>query len=184
MTIWKRIGIGLVAAALSLVGIASASAQSNALNTGVPIIPTLQTSAYAAGNSLGGLQTIPVFRTTAIPSGIFDSFMITSKAGSTVAVTVYIFDKSPTGSTCTDKVALSLAAADITKLAMAPFVLTPAVIGNGTTATIAQLAQVVSIKNQDGPPATRNLYVCIVANASITPASTSDLVAKLSGALD
>lgn len=152
-------------------------------NIGVAFTPTVQNAAYAAGNALGSLQTVVFFRTAAQPSGIFDNFLITSKGGSTAAMTVYIFDTNPTGSTCIDKTAFVLAAADVAKLAMAPFVLTPAVVGSGTTATVAQLAQNASIKNQDGTPG-RNLYVCLVANGAVTPASVSDLVAKISGALD
>ncbi len=151
-------------------------------NVGVAFTPTVQNASYSSGNSLGGLQTIAFFRSTAQPSGIFDNFLITSKGGSTVAMTVYIFDTNPSGSTCTDKSAFSLAVADVAKLAMAPFVLTPAIVGAGTTATTAQLAQNASVKNGDG--ANVSLYVCLVANGTVTPGSTTDLVGKISGAID
>jgi hypothetical protein len=152
-------------------------------NAAVAFTPRVQNAAYSAGNAMGGLQTVPFFRVTAQPSGIFDNFLITSNGGSTTAMTIYIFDTNPTASTCTDKSAFSLAAADVAKLAMAPFVLSPSVIGSGTTDASAQFSQSISVKNQDATPAT-NLYVCVVANGSVTPASTSDLVAKISGAVD
>ena len=163
--------------------ILNSSIQVGGYNAGVAFTPTVQNAAYSSGNAMGGLQTVSFFRSTTQPSGIFDNFSIASKGGATVAMTIYIFDTNPTASTCTDKSAFALNSADASKLAMTPFVLTPAVIGAGTTETFAQLTQSVSVKNQDGT-ATANLYVCIVAGGSVTPATTSDLVAKISGALD
>ena len=169
-----------VAALLAALVCTSASAQFVGSDIGVAFTPTVQNAAYASGNAMGGLQTIPFFR---ISSGVFDNFQITSKGGSTTAMTIYIFDTNPVSSTCTDKSAFSLGAADVSKLAMVPFVLTPAVAGSGTTATVAQQTQAISMQNRDNP-FTGNLYVCIVANGAVTPASTTDLVGKISGVLD
>lgn len=149
----------------------------------IAFTPTVQNAAYSAGNALGNLQTVPVFASGAANTGIFNSYQIVSKGGSVVAMTVYIFDALPSASTCTDKTNLTLAAADVPKLAMAPFVITPAVVGSGTTASAAQLNQISSVQNADSPP-TANLYVCLVANATVTPASTTDLVEYLAVALD
>jgi hypothetical protein len=165
-----------------LAAISPAIAQVVGYDGSVSFTPTVQNAAYSSGNSLGGLQTVKLLRPPQY-SGIFTGFQITSKGGATTAMTVYIFDANPSSSTCTDKTAFSLAAADISKLVMQPFVLTPAVIGAGTTATTAQQIQVVSMINQD-TTRSGNLYVCIVAGGSVTPATTSDLVAKISGALD
>lgn len=159
----------------------AAGAQQFGLDKSVSFTPTVQNAAYASGNAMGGLQTIAFFSITG--TGIFDQFLITSKGGSTIAMTLYIFDTNPTGSTCTDKSAFSLATADVSKLAMAPFVLTPAVVGVGVTTTLAQLSQIGSIGNHDSPQAP-NLYICIVAGGTVTPASTSDLSAKISGVVD
>ena len=148
----------------------------------VSFTPAVQNLAYSTGNALGPLQTIMFFRSPAF-SGIMDQFGIGSKGGSTVAITVYVFDTLPVNSTCTDKVAFSLANADIAKLAMAPFVLTPSVVGSGSTQTFAQLTQTTSVRNQDAPR-TANLYVCLVTNGTVTPASTSDLIGKISGLND
>lgn len=175
----KRLLAGLVALLLCSPVFASLYG----VDYGISFTPTVQNAAYSQGNSLGGLQSVNFFRSNTQPSGIFTNFSISSKGGSTTSMTIYIFDTNPTGSTCTDKVAFSLANADIPKLAMQPFVLTPAVVGSGTTATTAQQTQSISISNLDTVP-TVKLYVCIVANGAVTPASTTDLVAKISGALD
>ena len=66
---------------------------------------------------------------------------------------------------------------------MAPFALTPAVVGTGSTVTFAAQAQTLSVRNQDVPVST-NLYVCIVAGGAVTPATTSDLVGKILVAVD
>src|SRR6202795_2425429 len=107
-------------------------------NFSISFTPTLQTSAYSSGNSLGGLQTVNFFATPTQPGGKVDNFFVVSKGGATTAMTVYIFDTNPSASTCTDKSAISLNAADVSKLAVAPFTLTPAVVGTGTTDTFAQ----------------------------------------------
>lgn len=167
------------AAILSIAGWLPAAAQNN--NTGLAFTPTLQTAAYAAGNAMGGLQTLGFFQ--AQPSGIFTNFSVTSQGGATTGLTIYIFDTSPTATTCTDKSAFALGAADVPKLAMAPFALTPAIVGSGTTATFAQQTQTVSLRNRDNPQKSL-LYVCTVANGAVTPGSTTDLVEKISAALD
>jgi hypothetical protein len=151
-------------------------------DNGISFTPTLTVVTYTVGQSMGGLQTVRVFRTTTVTSWIFDAFQITSKGGNTGAMTIYTYDTKPVG-TCTDTSSFVENAADIAKRFMAPFVITPAVVGSGTTSTTAQLLQVVSGQNHDSPQ-TQNLYICIVANGSIAVGTTSDLVGKISGAQD
>lgn len=155
----------------------------NTGNVAVSVTPTVQNAAYSSGNVMGGLLTVPFFVSDALPSGVIDTIAIYSKGGSTVAMTIYVFDTLPAASTFTDKSAMSLNAADVAKLAMPPFVLTPAVVGAGTTVSSASLVQATSVRNKDTTPS-QNLYVAIVAGGSVTPASVSDLVLKMSGALD
>ena len=172
---------------LALAALLCSTALANATNTGgydngITFTPTVTAGAYSSGQSMGGLQTVRVFRTTTETSWIFDIFQITSKGGNTGAMTIYTYDTKPVG-TCTDTSAFVENAADIGKRFMAPFVMTPAVVGAGTTSATAQLLQVVSGQNHDNPQL-QNLYICIVANGAITPASTSDLVVKIGGAQD
>lgn len=144
--------------------------------------PTVQNAAYSSGNAIGGLQTIAFFRQNTQPSGILNNISVVSRGGSTTAMTFYIFNANPSGSTCTDKSAFSLAAADVSKLiATIPPVLTPAVVGAGTSATTASQQLPVSVKNGES---TVNLYVCVVVGGSVTPASTTDLIFKFAGVQD
>lgn len=156
---------------------------SASLDISVSTTPTVQNAAYSSGNAIGGLQTIAFFRTVTQPSGILNNIRVASQGGSTAAMTLYIFNANPSASTCTDKVAFVLNSADVSKLiATTPPVLTPAVVGVGTTVTMASQQLPVSVKNTDST-ATINLYVCAVT-AGYTPASTSDLVFKFAGIQD
>lgn len=138
--------------------------------------------AHVASTSLGGWQNINVFRTTAPASGILAGVMIGSQSGLTGAVTVYALRRAPTaGTTCTDNVAFALSNADAFYLAFPPITLTPAT-SQGVTQTSAigvPASNPLPLSNADNP-ATTLLYVCVVANATITPATTSDLWITLS----
>jgi len=146
-----------------------------------PVVPTIQAAAYASGNAIGGLQTVSFFRTTAQPTGLLNQAAIEWAGGETVAVTEYVFDWNPTSSTCTDKTAFSLAAADAKHLVTSPFTLTGSA-PTGATQTFAGTSLNVSAKNLDGT-ATQNLYVCLVSGGAFTPA-VGDLSLTLSGVLD
>src|ERR1700688_2835330 len=116
---------------LALAALLCSTALANATNTGgydngITFTPTVTAGAYSSGQSMGGLQTVRVFRTTTETSWIFDIFQITSKGGNTGAMTIYTYDTKPVG-TCTDTSAFVENAADIGKRFMAPFVMTPAV---------------------------------------------------------
>lgn len=146
--------------------------------------PVVQNAAYASGNVIGGLQRIPFFSSPVQASGILNNVSIFSKGGSTTPITLYIFDTLPAASTITDKVAFALAAADVAKLITEiPIVLTPAIVGVGTTVTSASQQQPVAVNNGDSPT-TSFLYVCAVVGGAVTPASVSDLVFTLAGLQD
>lgn len=147
------------------------------------VVPTIQAAAYASGNAVGALQTVPVFRTTAQPSGILNNWFLQWLGTETTPLTFYVFNALPSGSTCTDKTAFVLAAADASKLIMPPFTLTAAAPAVGTTLTSANSSFTpLSVKNKDGTPSV-NLYVCAVSGGTFTPA-VGDLTYKPSMAQD
>lgn len=146
--------------------------------------PTVQNAAYSSGNAIGGLQTIAFFRTVQQPTGILQNVSVASKGGSTTAITLYIFEANPTATTCTDKSAFSLGAADVSKLITTiPIVLTPAVVGAGASVTFASQQLPVSVRNSDSATGL-SFYACAVVGGSVTPASTTDLVFKFAGIQD
>ena len=152
-----------------------------AFDINVPFSPTVQAAAYAQGAAIGNLATLAAFRLAAQPSGILGGLAFTWVDGQVIAVTEYVFRANPTSSTCTDKSAFVLNAADLPKLVLA-VALTPVVQQNETAASaFQQLA--FPISNGDSPAGT-NLYVCTVANAAVTPGSTTDVVEMVSVSQD
>ena len=145
----------------------------------VGTIPTVQNAAYTAGQSLGGLQSVSIGSTSGL-SGILTQFQLSSKAGSTVAVVAYVWDKNPTNTTCTDKTNFVVSQTDNQHLVGSPILLTPAlVVSSQDTSTYALSSNLTD--NFVNSSATTNLYVCLLANASVTPATTTDYRFKSPG---
>lgn len=153
------------------------------LEFSVGAIPTVQNAAYTAGQSLGGLQTISISRTSNV-TGVLQQIGIESKGGSTVAVVIYVWDTNPAGTTCTDKTNFVVSQADNQHLITGkPIVLNPATVAAGQdTHTYASTGSLnANFANGSG---NTNLYVCVLANAPVTPASTTDYRVQLQGAKD
>ena len=160
------------------------SSQSGSYGFSVRVTPTVQNAAYSSGNAIGCLQSIKFFRSITQATGLLNNISVSSAGGATTAITLYIFNANPTASTTTDKVAFSLAAADRSKLITNnPIVLTPAVIGVGSTVTFASSQMPIAVINADSPVTTL-LYACAVVGGSVTPASTTDLIFTYAGLQD
>jgi hypothetical protein len=147
------------------------------------VIPTVQNAAYAAGQSLGGLQTISIGTNSGL-SGILDQIGIASTGGSTVAVVVYVWDTNPANTTCTDKTNFVKSQTDNQRLITGtPILLTPAlVVSAQDAATYAAATNLVD--NFVNGSSNTNLYVCVLANASVTPGTTSDYRLNIQGIKD
>jgi len=150
----------------TLNGAATSANQSLNFQT-TPVTPTIQNAAYAASNAIGALQTVSIFNTNG-GTALLDQFSLTWAGTETVAVTVYLFARNPTATTCTDKAAFSLSTTDAKYLIVPPFVLVAAA-PQGTTQTFANYLFAASTQNLDGTPGT-NVYVCFVSGGAFTPA--------------
>ena len=142
-------------------------------------------ASHSASQALGNWIKLNIFRTTSPPSAIFDNVMVGSQSGLTTGVTVYVLDTAPVSSNCSDGVAFALSNADAYNLVFSPLSLTPAT-SQGATPTTAQATpsgSPVSAHNHD-TPATTYAYVCVVANGTMTPATTGDLWVRVSAAQD
>ncbi len=145
-------------------------------NNEITVNPTINLSSYAVGQTVGGSITFSVFRTIGQPSGIIDNFWVASKGGATGPLTIYIFCKPLAASTNTDHASFVFGNSDISSLVTTPFVLSPAIIGSGTTASFAQANLAISTKNLENNPNT-NLYVIAVETTSAqTYLTTTDLI--------
>lgn len=136
----------------------------------VSVVPTVQNGSYTAGQSLGGLQTL-----TVLPNGLLQQVQIASTGGSVVGVWVYVWDKIPANSTCTDKTNFAKSQVDNQNLVSQPFLLTPSlgVSANDATTYAQQGNMGAPFVNADTSPGS-SLYVCLLANATVTPGTTTD----------
>ena len=166
--------VNIVAGSVGSVG-------SYSLNNSVETSPTLTASAYASGNGVGGFQTVAFFRAASNFSGLLTQVEVMWSGTETTGLTFYIFNKTIATSTCGDKAAVSLTAADLTNLATPPFTLTASAT-TGTTQTFASQPFAISMQNKDTSPG-QNLYVCMVSNGVFTP-GTTDLRFTISGIVD
>jgi hypothetical protein len=91
----------------------------------VQVSATVNSSSHSAGQSLGGLITLPVAR-VAGGSGGLSALAYKSGAGSTGQVVLRIWEKSPANTTCTDNAAFVGSAVDDAFLLIPPVALTPA----------------------------------------------------------
>lgn len=146
------------------------------------VIPTVQNAAYAAGQPLGGLLTISIGSTSGL-SGILTQINIGSTGGSTANMEVYVWSKNPSNTTCTDKTNFVRSQADNQYLIGSPQSITPALAVTAQDATTYGAAANLVMPFVNGSSNT-NLYVCILANAAVTPASTTDLRLNISGIKD
>jgi len=143
--------------------------------------PTVSTSAYVSGASIGGLQTLPnaarvsAAAGTSGTSGLIQTVsMITKSHQAGGSLDVVFFDSNPAGSTCTDHNSVTVASADIGK-----------VIGVSHLADATQGGAAVDIW-QDLTMRTMayslnsatSIFACIIVRATPTYASTSDVTFK------
>lgn len=139
------------------------------------IVPTIQASAYAANNCIGGKQTIPVFRTTSPASGRITGVSVVTLGGEEPPFNIYIFSKDPTLSTFTDKSTFAVHNTDSHYLERV-ISITPSVLP-GTAQKMGYAELNLPIVNKD-TSVSNNIYVAIEVGAAVTPTGTSNLILK------
>jgi hypothetical protein len=128
-------------------------------------------SAYSAGNSVGGLITFPGALRVTNGTGIIESFTLVDKSNSAAAMTLIIFNVNPTGATLTDKTAFVYGANILNVLGQVSIATTDYVTTNSiAVATKTSLGLAVR-----GAAANTNLYGALVTTGTPTFASTSDI---------
>ena len=138
-------------------------------------------ASHTAGQSVGGLYSIPIARTNG-GSGLLEQITLTSVGGDTPTLQVRLWDRAPTNSSfaCTDNAAYAAGSgstggtvgADQSHLLTPPFTITLAAPGTttGDAYTYASYSFVppLSFKNQDSTPS-KNVYACLQATTTYTP---------------
>ena len=142
-------------------------------DSSISVPMTVTASAYIASKSLGGLYTVPVFR-SGLSGARLQWASVRSSSGVTPTLTIYVFNANPTGSTCTDTSSFALVAADVPKLVYTSSLTLAAPQGSTPTAGTTAMNLGLSFNNTDATQ-TNKAYVCIVVGSGgVTPASTTD----------
>jgi hypothetical protein len=148
----------------------------------VTAAPTVTASAYSAGNAIGGLQTLAgAARVSGSlgasgTGGILTAMMVQVKSVQSTQVDVFLFNANPSGSTCTDKTAFVLAAADAAKVIGVLSV--PATAANGAgwySGGTGSLGMPNYYPITYDLSSATSVFACAVARGAFTPASTSDV---------
>lgn len=126
-------------------------------------------SAYASGNAVGGLVTLSNAARVTSGSGLVQSVIIDTKSAQTTSTDVVIFNANPSGSTCTDKTAFSVAAADFDKIVGVAHVTDWTSLGTPSVGQAQNLAMPFALSSGT------TLYACVVTRGTPTYAATTDL---------
>jgi hypothetical protein len=178
MQVAKQISASVQAAAASLAAALPAGEAhlgevgSNEITLTSAITSTAVT--YTAGQSIGGLLTIAnaarVSSTAGAPgtSGLIQKAVLGSSVTNTVQVDVVWFNANPTGSTCTNAAAYSLAAADRSK------VIGFTHITDWEASAVAYSGQAQNLAMPYALTSATSIFACVVTRGSIVGAGTSD----------
>lgn len=147
----------------------------------VPATPTVSTSAYAAGDCIGGKMTFANMARLAGLTGLVQTAMIQCKSAQTFAADLIIFHTDPAATTFTDNAAIAVNAADFDKIALR----IPFVAGDWSNVGTPSVAE-VSAQGKLYKAATgeTSLYGVLVSRGTPTLASTSDLKVVLKAMQD
>jgi hypothetical protein len=125
-------------------------------------------SAYASGNAVGGLITLAAINRQSGASIYVQSVTVASKSAQTAQFDLVFFNANPTASTCTDKTAFSVAAADASKLAGV------AHVSDWTASAVGSVGQMQQPPIGVPVPVT-TLYACLVTRGTPTFTATTDV---------
>jgi hypothetical protein len=151
----------------------------------VAVTAAVNSSSHSAGQSLGGLISVPIARISG-GAGIITQVAWVSPGGSTGQIVVRIWQRKPASTTCTDNTAYAGNATDDLYLITPPFALTPAApaVTTGDSKTYASLTgQTFDFKNQD-LAASVNLYACVITVSTDTADESTSPWIMMSGPLD
>lgn len=126
-------------------------------------------SAYATGNAVGGLITFSNAARVSAGSGLIQSAVTYTKSAQTTTLELWVFNANPSGSTCTDKTAFSVASADFDKVLWVFQV--NSWFSGGTPSVGLSGDRAVPFALSSGS----SLYGCLVTRSTPTYTSTSDV---------
>jgi hypothetical protein len=142
--------------------------------------PTVQNAAYSASNCIGGFRTLTVSR-TASGGIILDNFSVRTITGITPTIQVYLFTANPSASTCTDKSTFTINSADVDKIPAGGVFQVTLAQPQGSTPSFGAVTNLALSMNANS---SSQIYYALVATASTTPGSVSDIHVSANGLQD
>jgi hypothetical protein len=158
----------------ALVAGSAAIGQVGGKTSQVSVTPTLTaSSAYTAGNCVGGLMTFSSVLLSA-GSGVLQTAIVQCKSVQTVTFKLYVFSANPSSSTFTNKSAPSINSADIAKLIGVYTFSTPdSGLGTHTVYVVNGIGQALNA-------GATTLYAVLITTGTPTFTATSDINVVLS----
>lgn len=131
---------------------------------------TVDTNAYAAGDCIGGLQTIECARIVKPSDKVVHSVVVSDAAAQSAALSIIFFKKNPAASTFTNNAALTIADADLKEI-----VGVVSVLGTDYTAFASNSAACVTAIGLPIDADVNNLYFTIRCDGTPTYSAVTDL---------
>lgn len=143
----------------------------------ISLTPTVQAATYATGIVIGGLLTFANATRTGSLSGLIQAVRATFASGITPSLDFIPFNANPASSTITDKTALAIAGADLSKVL--PTIQLTNAISLGTPSMMQAVQQAYEFVLASGT----TLYGCVVQRtaAGVTLGSTTDMIVEILG---
>lgn len=138
--------------------------------------PTVDTSAYAAGDLIGGKLSFDLSFFKGGPSLLIQSALLVDEAKQSAAIDIVLWDSNPSGTTFTDQAALDIADADVPKIVgIIPFSFYSAFADNG----IGWAGNLAMPLRVDPTLASPTLYAALVSRGTPTFAAATDVTLRL-----
>lgn len=154
-----------------------AEAQNGPQTRCTTVSPTVTAGAYTSGQDMGGLLTFTNALRSSSRAGLVTAVNVVDLAAQTADLELVLFNDNPSGSTFTDNATLTIAAADIPKIAAVVSLSTSSRFSWGSLRGVKYLGS-LSLPVQGGQStgtSSPTLYGALVSRGTPTQASTSDI---------
>ena len=142
-------------------------------NLRASVAQTVTAAAYSSGNAVGGKITFPTMTNRPGYGGIIQTVIVRDKAGQNVNYDLILFDADPSNTTVTDKAAVAVNTADLSKI-IGVVQLSGIVLGAASTMGVLT-ASGVGLAYRINSTTGQDLYGILVTRGAPTYASASDV---------
>lgn len=139
------------------------------------VTPTIDTSAYASGDLIGGKLTFSLL-VGPRGEGYIEKLIFIDKAQQEADIDLFLFSKDPSNTTFTDQAAFAIDSADVDKVSGTVSVQGPADYVQDSNNSYATLEVNINIDGDDS-----RVYGALVSRGTPTYTANDDVIVKLSG---